>query len=1219
MPDSATAMTNPLTTTSVSGLDRETKQKIKTWVLRLRHLLQDDFTTRLKRYGIESGKAIGNAPDYLSEDEKQDRRVIVVAIRRDAANERSGDDAIQAYVRECAFTLLNRLVGLKCMEAREILFVGGEATEAVTTRAQYGNRSRLLWQMRDQNKEFKSDEPLLWKEGLSAAFRAVTEDIALLFDPDSEWSRLWPTHKVLMDALGSINGLDAACSRGEDNSCFASPDFLGWVYQFFNVDEKEQIREATGGKPRTSHELAVINQFYTPDWIVKFLVDNTLGRVWLQMHPDTTLRSRINYLVPKTGEETTIPMKPARELKMLDPACGTMHMGQYAFGLLYEMYLEEMARAGEDGWPSEPSVSDLSAIPPAILANNLHGIDIDPRAIQIAALTLMLTMKEQAKAHGLDPQTVRVQRMNLVCANAVNLGETEMEEFLQSLDPAVFGGTEPLRRAVKAIWTGLQHVAELGSLIQVGEEVERTLSAPVSGRGQTIAHGNLSFDENWGKLQLSLTEEEKATAREHLENALTEYIRKNTASDDISRRLFAQETGKAIGLLDFLRQKYDAIVMNPPFGSPIAETKSILTTSYVNSSGNIYSYFIEAGLGRIARTGYIGSVSSNAYLTQASFSDFRQFLIEKLPPVAVLDCGWDILDGANVEVAAAVFGMPSNDVTTFLNLNPGRESKAIFEQWLNGKDKSVGFSHRIGSFVIMPDRAFLYDLPSSLQALYQAGKTLQPELATASKGMGSGTNERFYQRWWEVDKAEVGQGRKWVPLANGGEYSPFYRTYEHVVYWENDGHAIRHNFGSNGKPLFRFSGSRFMFKPGISWGKRTDFFNAQVLPKGSIFSDEGNSLFPHQENDCFLILGLLNSALICYLLNKTSGGHKTSGYVGKIPIKVGHRDILELNAKEYYELCEQWDTGNELSTNFVKPWLLQIADRLPEVTTITNLIDECMEWETQDSAKCRYQQRQIDAAVYSLYEISTEDRTIIERELSNRPNETVWPQMVGKSAEQKRLEHLCRLISCIVKNIVEVDSDGIVPLVTCASEPLLIDRVRKNLDNIFGVERSLGIESEINALLGKRTTIEIWLAKQYFKYHVGLYKKRPIFWHITSDDSSFGAIVHYHRFNRDRLQKLRSVYLYDFVQRVQGEVARLASATDSTARETVATLEGNLASARALDEKLRQIEEGEFAIKVPWKTPEQQPKGWNPDIDDGVKVNIGPFEAAGVLAVKKVV
>jgi len=207
-------------------------------------------------------------------------------------------DRLAADIRDAAFTYVNRLVGLRCMEARELLLVDGEATEVVTLRGPgvYGGRSQLLAAMRETGRAYRDPdggEERLWRDGLTKAFLAVTEDIRVLFDPEHEFSVLFPTHAVLTGAVSAINAELAV-------EVYSAPDLLGWVYQFFNAEEKVEIRTRTKGKPGTSHELAVMNQFYTPDWIVKFLVDNTLGRLWLQMHPHTRLywRNRVGTATP---------------------------------------------------------------------------------------------------------------------------------------------------------------------------------------------------------------------------------------------------------------------------------------------------------------------------------------------------------------------------------------------------------------------------------------------------------------------------------------------------------------------------------------------------------------------------------------------------------------------------------------------------------------------------------------------------------------------------------------------------------------------------------------------------------------------------------------------------------------------------------------------------------------------------------------------------------
>ena len=357
-------------------------------------------------------------------------------------------------------------------------------------------RSRYLRDFRTAGgSRYKYDEDAeeaLFRDALTSAFRYVTRDIRVLFDPDHEHACVWPTHGALVEVFRLIN---------EDlpEDAYRAQDFLGWVYQFFNREEKKRVRNENKGTPRSSYELAVINQFYTPSWVVKALVDNTLGRLWLQMHADSSLRASeppplpgerssdvpvADYLVPHTGEKIrfqqltetadVLSFKRARDITLIDPACGTMHFGQYAFGLFHRMYLDEIEHAGQDGWPAEPSISDPAEIPAAILENNLFGIDIDPRAIQIASLSLLLTAKEAALRHGFSPLDVKVKRSNLVVANAVDLGEERLRALVDRLGNHT-GSPELRERLFKTTWDNLQNVGELGSLVQVREGVTRAL------------------------------------------------------------------------------------------------------------------------------------------------------------------------------------------------------------------------------------------------------------------------------------------------------------------------------------------------------------------------------------------------------------------------------------------------------------------------------------------------------------------------------------------------------------------------------------------------------------------------------------------------------------------------------------------------------------------------------------------------------------------------
>lgn len=237
--------------------------------------------------------------------------------------------------------------------------------------------------------------------------------------------------------------------------------------------------------------------------------------------------------------------------------------------------------------------------------------------------------------------------------------------------------------------------------------------------------------------------------------------------------------------------------------------------------------------------------------------------------------------------------------------------------------------------------------------------------------------------------------------------------------------------------------------------------------------------------------------------------------------------------------------------------------------------------------------------------------------------------MEGQSVEQKRMEHVWRLLSYAVKRVVEADEDGVVPFVSVVGEPSLLERVLGELHSFFP-DRDIGqIETEIVNELNKsvkdyrRTrSLAEWLENAFFEYHCSLYKNRPILWHIASSQRTspmaFGVLVHYHKFNRDRMAKLRSQYLREAIETFRREAA-LAN-KEGRADHRI-EWQSRLEEARELDRRLQQVQEGEggFGIETPWKTPAERPLGWDPDLDDGVKVNIAPLQKAGALRIAKVI
>jgi len=681
------------------ALEGRQKDAVKAWVPKVRRSLEDEFTAQLRRLGLKSsGKHEDVKTMGLQGDDVDMRQRLEALVKRETMAEGSPERGFVAVVGELAYTLLNRLVGLKAMEARDLLYLPSpahaesppELTE-VLTRGTDQAYSRFLRDLRaaggDRYKYGDDGEEALLRDGLTLAFQHLTGEIGVLFDPRHEYACVWPTHAMLSAVIALINdGLEADVYRARD--------FLGWVYQFFNREEKERVRKATGGTPRTSHELAVINQFYTPSWVVKALVDNTLGRLWLQMHPDSALAPgwfasaeasadqsgiRAGYLVPRTGERIRYTrlteageaqgFKMARDITLLDPACGTMHFGQYAMGVFRRMYLDEIEHAGQTGWPSEPSVQDLRDIPAAIVANNIFGVDIDPRAVQIASLSLMLTAKEMALDLGYSPLDVRIRRANLAVANAVNLGEERLRELVDRVDGDV--GSRDLREHLfAAIWDNLRDVGELGSLVQVRESVSRVLGEWVTERaraeGVTLLTPRLAEQTAFGfvdemdrdtasqlELEHSLLEQQARQFERKLLGALEASA--SDDGDDASARIFAEDTARGLQLLQLLSRTYDVVVMNPPYGAFVPSVKEFVREHYPLTANNIYAAFIDRGTQLVEMQGYVGALVSSSFVNLKSFEPLRtEILLKRNPLVAMLDLGFGILDDATVATAAMV-------------------------------------------------------------------------------------------------------------------------------------------------------------------------------------------------------------------------------------------------------------------------------------------------------------------------------------------------------------------------------------------------------------------------------------------------------------------------------------------------------------------------------------------------------------------------------------
>jgi hypothetical protein len=1222
-------------------VDCDTKSAIKKLVLDLRHLLEEDVEAVLKRYGIYTDRAwlpvekIPKATDAI----RRARTRMEAAIAVEQARGIARGEAARWYIREVAFTTLNRLVGLKCLEVRGLI------EEVITTRVEYGGRSLFHRDYRHAHPDEAAHPDDALPAALGAACQRVTDEmIGVLFDPDSESSVVWPRHNALRQAIQMINDLPA--------EIWAEDEIVGWVYQFYNAEEKVRIRKR--GKPRLPAEVAVINQFFTPRWVVKFLVDNTLGRLWLEMHPDSErVRTKCDYLVPEplAGEDSSgvkrqtsftldpdSPInnpaatprrapKPVTEIRLIDPACGTMHFGHYAFEVFQEMYLESLER----GWPIWKSGKSANGqmgkwqvagcdIPALILACNLYGVDIDLRAVQLAALSLYMKARvAERDALRRQPNTQHATRntsyrVNLVCADARLTDGGVRARFLQEYedDPA-------LQKAWRELFSEMEDIAQVGSLLRVEERFRQLLGAykPASvdlDEGRQLEMEGLPGPPR----QMSLAEApggEAWSPRRTLGEMLTHlrrFARDALEEADVNGQMFAVEAEKTLGLLDVLLRSYDVVLMNPPFGSTLDNAKAYLKKSYrAFSNNNLLCVFVERALDDLVSNGLVGAVLDRTFLLKMSYERFRRKILLESGTVRVLtDLGWNILDDASVEVSTVVLDTRKVDVeTVFLRATDGvdlSKAKAPIEEL-------QPFSVSMSDFESYPNASFAYWTPRSVRRMFRKFPPLQPKAGHTREGLHPNDAERMLRNHWEVKPQRIGRNRKWAPVANGGGYAPYYRDNPTVILYENNAEVLRSLRGMRNEHL--------QFTKGITWGKRTDYISFQYLPGGYAFTSEGLCFFPNEPALMWIFLSLLNSTLIRYTTNTLCGQHKLSGYIAQLPYsrpKNNMCDQLSALSQCAHDIGFYWDTGNEICTRFAKPWLLQIAQPESQAfehgveqvvtlldqgwrkcsSTLGDLLGRVLEIENAADVYLEALQAKVDEAVYDLYEITPRDRALIERELGERPPELVWPQMEGKSDREKRREHVRRLLSYFCLAALKADGDGIVPLVEGTGEPTLLDRLRERLEKEFGPEAAFQLEDDAGRVLGR--PVDDWLDGQFIRWHTQLYKKRPVLWHVASPGGTFGALLYYHKLDRDTLSKVRNVYLRTLRDRLGLQLAEARQAED---HQAVDCLESALDDLLMLDERLGGIIEA----------------GYDPVIDDGVVANILPLQEAEVLRYKKVV
>ena len=624
------------------AFDQSTRNRLQRFVNDARKVQEEEFTRQLQNdYGLDPTSGTITPLEnlrHLNDAQRETARILRDTLAHYCASqEADAQTGLERIVREQAFTVLNRLAALRMAEARGLLIESvGNGYQAKGFQLYARLAGTGLGETGDAYRGY-----------LFSVFDELAQDLPGLFDRYSPQGRLFPREASLLQLLALINDAEIEPLWAEDET-------IGWIYQYFNSKEERKAMRDASQAPRNSRELAVRNQFFTPRYVVEFLVDNTLGRLWFNATGGkSALVGRCQYLLVKPDEQPAAAnrLRDPRTLKLLDPACGSMHFGLYAFDLFLEIYREAWNWEQERGPGSldistQPSAhfkplnqtyadqaSFLRDVPRLIIQHNIYGVDIDPRAAQIASLALWL--RAQRAWHATEVKAKDrplIGRGHVVAAVAPPAEHELRKQFVANLDQR---DAELFEKTLQL----LNSLPELGVLLQVERELPNLIRQVYVGKGTGLFAAQ--EQESWHQAEGRLLE------------ALTEFS--HAAKTTYQGRLFAHDALQGLRIIDLCREIFDVVVMNPPFGALATNTKDMLVSTYPHSKNDLLGIFVERGSQLLRPAGLLGAITARTCFFLSSFEKWREYLIfNKTKPIVVADFGGGVMDDAMVEAAAYV-------------------------------------------------------------------------------------------------------------------------------------------------------------------------------------------------------------------------------------------------------------------------------------------------------------------------------------------------------------------------------------------------------------------------------------------------------------------------------------------------------------------------------------------------------------------------------------
>ena len=1156
----------------------------------------------------------------------------------EAQMERSGMDATEREekLKPCVFTLFNRLAAIKLMEQKELF------PEVIKQRAENGGLSAAHQAWLEEHPEGRSME----RDGLVPFLEDKFEEMAQMnfriYQRDYPYAMM-PTADELNEIIAAFNAIE------NDPDCadtWQKDDILGWLYENFNAAEKVEFKQS--GDKTEYDKVSLQSQVYTPSWVVKFLVDNTLGKLYLEMFPESEIDKadedgNRRYSIANRPTTSVRPQKDLLQLRLIDPACGSGNFLLYAFSMFYDLYMDQIENFGAE--------YNRREIPAMIVENNLYGVDLDERAVQLSQIGLLIKAREMGGRRTRMPKYT-----NVVCTNFV-LPDYEAVKAEFGYDASWDRQYDVLARK---IWTDLSEAHKFGTLVRVEEQLKAI--APTDDNHSLFSEEEMNdlFDES-NKMKTQI------------HNLVNKYSEHN------SNPYTLLKMSEAMTFLDVISNSFDVVVANPPYtdsGDFGTELKAFVEENYrkpLKFNSNLYACFIKRCCELAGDDGKVGMIHPMTFMYIKSFEDVRKYMLEKTHINLFVEYGLSNLFGTvMVDPAFYVLEMETRNQPSSVFISLDQYTRTPEE-----KNKKRYCLEALADFCNNVSNKHVYTLPQkklkgikSYPFIYWISDEFREkfknkaigEISNVITGMMTGNNMRHLRYHWEVPQNEISEyypkdKKKWVCYQKGGPFNKWYGNNWLVVNYENEG-----------THLATTDNKRFYFHEGITYSETgSKSVSFRYIENKYAYDKKGPCVFVKSDVSNLYTLAFLNSKLSFYLVDCLNPTVSTQvGDTKRIPYSIP--------SSKYTKIIEDLVLTNVSikrklnSFSLVEPLFQQSP-----ITTVGDVTSSITIYYNKENALLTLillNESIINKIVFEVYELSEHDKQMVldkegipvgdlpvsheakvsyrqwlttesefspsddvlkhldsleERDDLPRVNDFEVLYQTNKEWEEFCIQHKMNpvevwwqfknagilppqrtqvlafeLITDVIRSLLAKDDDGVIPLVGNAGEVQLAPRIEAEM-----VERGYSAAqiAQVFSLLGGGN-LQRYLQERLFAQlsdHLNLFMylpKTPFIWHLTSGSHhALELFVSIYKWNRDTLLRIKSVYAANREAALNDRLQVLMQG-DATQKAEAAEVRAQLKELATFCEKIDAL----------------LASGYNPKLDDGVGKNIAPLQKAGLIS-----